>query len=404
MSTYIPLDSLEKLENKASDFTISNDTLYPTVQAVAGYVNNAVAASNPTISVKTATKAVLPNSPVYANGSSGVGATLTAGSNATLVVNGYSPSVDDRVLVKNQASSFENGIYKVTTVGSGSVKWVLTRATDYDDLTNINGGGVIPVEIYINSNGDSEANTLWLLTSHVTTIGTDSLIFSQYTLGSNIVAINTLGLNQFASTTSAQLAGVISDETGSGSLVFSNSPTLVTPALGTPSALVLTNATGLPVNGLSDTGTNVGSFLKTPTSANLAAAMTDETGTGSLVFATNPTIVKPKIDADYGAIGSYSPSGGGTATIDLSLNNKSTINFPAGNITIALSNASVGQCFLLRLVQDSVGSRTVTWFTTIKWAGGSAPTLTTTANKIDVFGFICTGSGTYDGFIIGQNL
>jgi hypothetical protein len=54
-------------------------------------------------------------------------------------------------------------------------------------------------------------------------------------------------LSQFAATTSAQLAGVISDETGSGALVFGTSPTLVTPALGTPSALVLTNATGLPL-------------------------------------------------------------------------------------------------------------------------------------------------------------
>lgn len=54
-------------------------------------------------------------------------------------------------------------------------------------------------------------------------------------------------LSQFASTTSAQLAGVISDETGTGALVFANSPVLVTPALGTPSAIVLSNGTGLPL-------------------------------------------------------------------------------------------------------------------------------------------------------------
>jgi hypothetical protein len=54
-------------------------------------------------------------------------------------------------------------------------------------------------------------------------------------------------LGQFAATTSAQLAGIISDETGAGSLVFGTSPTLITPALGTPSALTLTNATGLPL-------------------------------------------------------------------------------------------------------------------------------------------------------------
>lgn len=74
------------------------------------------------------------------------------------------------------------------------------------------------------------------------------------------------------------------------------------------------------------------------------------------------------------------------------------------NRTLALSNETVGQTFVIRLIQNAVGSKTVTWFTTIKWEGGSAPTLTTTANKTDVFGFICTSAGNYDGFIIGQNL
>jgi hypothetical protein len=59
-------------------------------------------------------------------------------------------------------------------------------------------------------------------------------------------------LSQFASTTSAELAGVIGDETGSGPLVFASSPTLVTPDLGTPSALTLTNATGLPQSGVTN--------------------------------------------------------------------------------------------------------------------------------------------------------
>lgn len=75
-----------------------------------------------------------------------------------------------------------------------------------------------------------------------------------------------------------------------------------------------------------------------------------------------------------------------------------------GNRTLDLSNVGTGQAFILRLQQDATGSRTVTWFSTIRWSGGSAPTLTTTANKADVFGFIQTGTGTYDGFIVGQNL
>ena len=95
---------------------------------------------------------------------------------------------------------------------------------------------------------------------------------------------------------SANLASAVTDETGSGALVFANSPTLVTPALGTPSSGTLTNATGLPIStGVSGLGTGVATFLGTPSSANLISAVTDETGTGSLVFATSPTLVTPAL-------------------------------------------------------------------------------------------------------------
>src|SRR6266576_1496925 len=68
----------------------------------------------------------------------------------------------------------------------------------------------------------------------------------------------------------------------------------VTPALGTPASGVMTNVTGLPIStGVSGLGTNVATFLATPSSANLASAMTDETGTGANVFATSPTHVTP---------------------------------------------------------------------------------------------------------------
>lgn len=98
-------------------------------------------------------------------------------------------------------------------------------------------------------------------------------------------------LAQFAATTSLQFKGVISDETGSGAVVFATSPTLVTPALGTPSSATLTNATGLPIStGVSGLGGGVATFLTTPSSANLAAAVTDETGTGALTLATSPAL------------------------------------------------------------------------------------------------------------------
>lgn len=95
---------------------------------------------------------------------------------------------------------------------------------------------------------------------------------------------------------SANLAAAITDETGTGALVFATSPALVTPALGTPASGVLTNATGLPIgSGVSGLGTGVATFLGTPSSANLRGALTDETGTGAAVFATSPTLVTPAL-------------------------------------------------------------------------------------------------------------
>ena len=74
----------------------------------------------------------------------------------------------------------------------------------------------------------------------------------------------------------------------------SASPTLVTPNLGTPSAGVLTNCTGLPIStGVSGLGAGIATFLATPSSANLATAVTNETGSGLLVFATSPTLTTP---------------------------------------------------------------------------------------------------------------
>jgi len=88
----------------------------------------------------------------------------------------------------------------------------------------------------------------------------------------------------------------VTSSTGTGSVALSSSPTLTTPDIGTPSAGTLTNATGLPIStGVSGLGTGVATFLGTPSSANLAAALTDETGSGSAVFATSPALTTPDL-------------------------------------------------------------------------------------------------------------
>ena len=107
--------------------------------------------------------------------------------------------------------------------------------------------------------------------------------------------------------TSAAVAGAISDETGTGALVFANTPTLVTPVLGTPTSGVMTNVTGTAAGltagnvttnaNLTGHVTSVGNaaVLGSFTSAQLAAALTDETGSGANVHATSPTLITPAL-------------------------------------------------------------------------------------------------------------
>jgi len=93
-----------------------------------------------------------------------------------------------------------------------------------------------------------------------------------------------------------------------------------------------------------------------------------------------------------------------TITFDMDQSNVHMVTL-GDNRTLAVSNVDVGQKFLVRLQQDSTGSRTVTWWSNIQWAeGGTEPTLTTTADKADLFGFLSPSGGYYDGFVVGQNI
>lgn len=95
-------------------------------------------------------------------------------------------------------------------------------------------------------------------------------------------------------------------------------------------------------------------------------------------------------------------SGSGTVTLDMSVSDFHLLTL-TGNPTLAVSNVGNIRLFSLILAQDATGSRTVTWFSGISWAGGSPPTLTATASKRDVFNFVNLGGGAYLGSVAGQN-
>ena len=120
----------------------------------------------------------------YNNGTAGVGATLTASSNGALSVDGVTPSVADRILVKDQTTAAENGIYVVTTVGTGSTAFVLTRATPEDQPSELSGGSFVFVE-----EGSIGSNNGYTFThTGQPTFGTTDLDVAQFSGAGQIIA------------------------------------------------------------------------------------------------------------------------------------------------------------------------------------------------------------------------
>jgi hypothetical protein len=173
-------------------------------------------------------------------------------------------------------------------------------------------------------------------------------------------------------------------------------------ALGTPSSATLTSATGLPIStGVSGLGTGVATFLATPSSANLAAAVTDETGSGLLVFATTPTLTNPTVTnytESVVAIGTVTTS----STISLTSGTVQTATLTASTAcTFTMPTATAGKSFVLLLKQAaSTGNGTAT-FTGVKWGTAGAPTITATAGKMDILSFVADGTNWYGSITQG---
>jgi hypothetical protein len=242
----------------------------------------------------------------YNNGTAGVGATLTL-SVALTVLDGYTLLNGDRVLVKNEATQANNGIYTWATGGT-----VLTRATDFDTAAEMASGDFTFV-----SNGTLYGSTGWVQTDPVTVVGTSPVTWIQfsgsgaYTAGTGLTLTGT----QFSITNTAVTAGAYGSATqvgtftvnAQGQLTLAGNTT-VTPAVGSITGLGTGVATALAVN-VGSAGAIVvnGGALGTPSSG----TVTNLTGTASIningtVGATTPTT---------GAFTTISASGVITSTV-----------------------------------------------------------------------------------------
>ncbi len=130
---------------------------------------------------------------------------------------------------------------------------------------------------------------------------------------------------------------------------------------------------------------------------------TGAAGSNGVTGPTGPTGAFPV--APSGTV--FSPSSGSqTVALDVTTTNMQIVqgNNSGTAITFTITGATNNQPFIVSILQGTTTLSTIAaWFATIRWAGGTPPTLTATLNKRDTFGFIRTGSNTYDGFVVGQN-
>jgi hypothetical protein len=221
-----------------------------------GYVDSVAQGIDVKGSCRVATTAALPTV-TYANGSSGVGATLTASAVGVLTVDGVATVLGDRILVKNQAAQLQNGIYVVTTEGTAGVAFVLTRSTDMDIAAEF------PAAFTFIEAGTANSDSGWVCTTNApVTVGTTNITFDQFSGAGQITAGNgltktgnTLDVNVDSRASGTATTEIVSDEvrihsawTGQNTLT-----TLGTVTTGTWNA----TAIGLAYGGTGQSNTNI---------------------------------------------------------------------------------------------------------------------------------------------------
>jgi hypothetical protein len=257
--------TLAKIEKSLNAYVLGNKASHATTPD--GVVEISPSAANQVLLGSTGTTNTVDFGKVTVNHIGNISARTVIGNatNASAAPTAIAANTDGYVLRRSG-----------DTIGFGKVK-----AAGIDSMTSAQLKAIVSDETGSGALVFGTSPTIGTATLNSPTLVTPALGTPASGTLTNCTGLPAAGI---ASMTSAQLAARVTDETGTGKLVFATSPTLVTPALGTPASGTLTNCTGLPSTG-----------IVAMTSADLAARVTDETGSGKLVFATSPTLVTPAL-------------------------------------------------------------------------------------------------------------